>query len=135
MIVSADELRKLLELENSTIIVVVDRIELEHQIYQNFHAYGFPNIVRAESKNHLRELLESVEVLLSQLFTNLKVCLKAQTWDNIIVLVDEAHRTQEGDLGNYMRGALPSLLLRIHRHANRQDKGWWRNLCSVWLSS
>ena len=28
--------------------------------------------------------------------------------DNIIVLVDEAHRSQEGDLGNYMRGALPN---------------------------
>ena len=28
--------------------------------------------------------------------------------NNIIVLVDEAHRSQEGDLGNYMRGALPN---------------------------
>src|SRR5438552_1390518 len=28
--------------------------------------------------------------------------------DNIIVLVDEAHRTQEGDLGEKMRQALPN---------------------------
>ncbi|WP_410964477.1 hypothetical protein, partial [Salmonella sp. SAL4447] len=28
--------------------------------------------------------------------------------DNIIVLVDEAHRTQEGDLGDKMRWALPN---------------------------
>jgi len=26
----------------------------------------------------------------------------------LFVLVDEAHRSQEGDLGNYMRGALPN---------------------------
>ena len=28
--------------------------------------------------------------------------------DNIIVLVDEAHRTQEGNLGSQMRWALPN---------------------------
>src|SRR3979409_2650667 len=31
--------------------------------------------------------------------------------DNIIVLVDEAHRTQEGDLGVAMREALPNAFL------------------------
>ena len=31
--------------------------------------------------------------------------------DNIIVLVDEAHRTQEGDLGVKMREALPNAFL------------------------
>ncbi len=31
--------------------------------------------------------------------------------DNIIVLVDEAHRTQEGDLGMKMRAALPNTFL------------------------
>jgi type I restriction enzyme R subunit len=31
--------------------------------------------------------------------------------DNIIVMVDEAHRTQEGDLGRKMRAALPNAFL------------------------
>lgn len=31
--------------------------------------------------------------------------------DNIVVLVDEAHRTQEGDLGRKMRDALPNAFL------------------------
>src|SRR5678815_2365686 len=31
--------------------------------------------------------------------------------DNIVVLVDEAHRTQEGDLGMQMRTALPNACL------------------------
>jgi type I restriction enzyme R subunit len=30
---------------------------------------------------------------------------------NIVVLVDEAHRTQEGDLGIKMRAALPNAFL------------------------
>ena len=110
MIVSADELRKSPELENPTIIVVVDRIELEHQIYQNFQAYGFPNIVKAKSKNHLRELLESdyrgLIITTIHKFEGMPKNINIR--DNIIVLVDEAHRSQEGDLGNYMHGALPN---------------------------
>ncbi len=31
--------------------------------------------------------------------------------DNIIVMVDEPHRTQEGDLGRKMRSALPNAFL------------------------
>ena len=30
------------------------------------------------------------------------------TRDNVVVLVDEAHRTTGGDLGNYLMGALPN---------------------------
>ena len=110
MIVSADELRKMPELENPTILVVVDRLELEHQIYQNFQAYGYPNIVRAESKNHLRELLEGdyrgLIITTIHKFEGMPKHINER--ENIIVLIDEAHRSQEGDLGNYMRGALPN---------------------------
>ncbi len=110
MIVSADELRKMPQLENPTIIVVVDRVELEHQIYQNFQAYGYPNIVRAESKNHLRELLKDdyrgLIITTIHKFEGMPKGINKR--GNIIVLVDEAHRSQEGDLGNYMRGALPN---------------------------
>ena len=110
MIVSADELRKLPELENPTIIVVVDRLELEHQIYQNFQAYGFPNTVRAESKNHLKKLLEEdyrgLIITTIHKFEGMPKSVNRR--DNIIVFVDEAHRSQEGDLGNYMHAALPN---------------------------
>ena len=110
MIVSADELKKIPELENPTVIVVLDRLELEHQIYQNFQAYGFPNIVKAESKNHLRELLESdyKGLIITTIHKFERMPKQVNERDNIIVLVDEAHRSQEGDLGNYMRGALPN---------------------------
>ena len=44
--------------------------------------------------------------------------------DNIIVLVDEAHRTQEGDLGRKMRDALPNAFLfgLTGTPINRADK-------------
>jgi len=110
MIVTADELRKIPELENPTILVVVDRLEIESQIYQNFQSYGYPNIVRAESKRHLRELLESdyrgLIITTIHKFEGMPKYMNER--NNIIVLVDEAHRSQEGDLGNYMRGALPN---------------------------
>ena len=110
MIVSADELRKLPELENPTIIVVVDRLELEQQIYQNFQAYGYPNIVRAESKKNLRELLEDdyrgLIITTIHKFEGMPKHINKR--ENIILLIDEAHRSQEGNLGNYMRGALPN---------------------------
>nr|QNO50961.1 hypothetical protein BBGANOMO_00035 [Methanosarcinales archaeon ANME-1 ERB6] len=110
MIVSAKKLREASELENPTILAVVDRIELEGQIYQNFEAFGFPNVVRAESKEHLRELLASdyrgLIITIIHKFEGMPKHVNER--NNIVILIDEAHRSQEGDLGNYMHGALPN---------------------------
>ena len=49
---------------------------------------------------------------------------------NIIVLVDEAHRTQEGDLGRKMRdGTAERLPVRPDRHADqpRRPQHFWRS--------
>ncbi|HIC94320.1 MAG TPA: type I restriction endonuclease subunit R, partial [Anaerolineae bacterium] len=59
MIVAAHKLRRLPSLENPTLLVVVDRLELEAQMVQNLEAFGFPAVVRARSKKHLRDLLAS----------------------------------------------------------------------------
>lgn len=110
MIVSAKKLREMPELENPTILAVVDRIELEGQICQNFEAFGFPNVVRAESKEHLRKLLASdyrgLIITIIHKFEGMPKHVNERK--NIIILIDEAHRSQEGDLGNYMHGALPN---------------------------
>lgn len=110
MIISADELRKMPELENPTILVVVDRLELEGQIHQNFSAFGFPNVEKALSKYHLKELLKNdfrgLIITTIQKFEGIPKDINLR--ENIIVLIDEAHRSQEGDLGNYMRASLPN---------------------------
>jgi type I restriction enzyme R subunit len=110
MMVTAKKLREAEQLENPTIIVVVDRIELEDQIFKNFQAYGFPNIKIAESRDDLRELLASdyrglIITIIHKFYGMPK---NVNTRNNIIVLIDEAHRSQEGDLGIYMRAALPN---------------------------
>ncbi|MBU6350964.1 MAG: hypothetical protein KGS73_12525 [Chloroflexi bacterium] len=51
-----DVLRRQPELDNPTILIVVDRLELESQMLQNLEAFGLPAI-RAESRTHLAQWL------------------------------------------------------------------------------
>lgn len=110
MIVAAHKLRRIGTLANPTILVVVDRLELESQMKQNLEAFGFPNIERAESKRYLKYLLardyRGLIVTLIHKFDRIDKDLNLR--DNIIVLIDEAHRSQEGELATYMRAALPN---------------------------
>lgn len=110
MIVAAHKLRKAPVLENPTLLVVVDRTELEEQMGRNLQKYGFPAVEIAESRERLRELLVSdfrgLIVTLIHKFDRIPEKLSKR--QNIIVFVDEAHRTQEGDLAVYMRSALPN---------------------------
>jgi type I restriction enzyme R subunit len=110
MIVAAHKLRRLPALENPSLLVVVDRQELETQMVQNLEAFGFPAVTRATSKRHLRDLLASdyrgLIVTLVHKFDRIPKNLNQRR--NIVVLIDEAHRSQEGDLAIYMRAALPS---------------------------
>jgi len=110
MIVAASKLRRLPQLENPTLLVVVDRLELEAQMVQNLEAFGFPAVVRAESKRHLRELLASdyrgLIVTLIHKFDRTPANLNPRP--NVVVLIDEAHRSRGGDLATYMRAALPN---------------------------
>jgi type I restriction enzyme R subunit len=124
MIVAAHKLRRLEGLENPTILVVVDRRELETQMVQNLEAFGFPMVERARSKKHLRQLLASdyrgLIVTLIQKFDRIPKNLNLR--HNIVVLIDEAHRSQEGDLATYMRAALPNAFYFGHT-GTPVDKG------------
>ena len=110
MIVAAHRLRKQRELENPTMIIVVDRIELEKQARDNLIYYGFPNLVIAQKGEHLIDLLRSdfrgLIVTTIQKFEGMEKNINLRK--NIIVLIDEAHRSQEGNLATYMRAALPN---------------------------
>ena len=110
MIIAAHKLRRLPSMENPTLLIVVDRRELETQMAQNLEAFGFPAVQRAESKEHLRDLLASdyrgMIVTLIHKFDRMPKRLNDR--DNVVLFVDEAHRSQEGDLATYMRAALPN---------------------------
>jgi type I restriction enzyme R subunit len=110
MIVTAHKLRRLEALQNPTLLMVVDRIELETQMSQNLEAFGLSMVIRAERKSHLTKLLKSDYrgVIVTTIHKFDKQPKNLNLRDNIIVLIDEAHRTQEGNLGVYMRAALPN---------------------------
>ena len=126
MLFAARKLRLHPALKNPTVLVVVDRIDLDSQISGTFYAADMPNMVRSESRNELKDLLErdvrKVVVTTIHKFGEAYGVLNSR--DNIIVMVDEAHRTQEGDLGRRMREALPNAFLfgLTGTPINRADK-------------
>jgi type I restriction enzyme R subunit len=95
--------------EKPTVLMLVDRNELEGQLFQNLTAYGLP-YEQATSKKRLRELLKNdyrgLIVAMVHKFEGADANLS--TRENVFVLVDEAHRTTGGDLGNYLVAALPN---------------------------
>jgi len=96
--------------ENPTVLMLVDRNELEAQLFNNLAAVGLGSVEVATSKRHLQELLKSdrrgLIVSMIHKFDDMPANLNCRK--NIFVLVDEAHRTTGGNLGNYLMGALPN---------------------------
>lgn len=109
MVFAAQKLRRVRELKSPTVLVVVDRIDLDTQITATFNACDVPNIVATDSREELERLLRQdtrkIIITMMHKFGEVDGILNERA--NIIVLVDEAHRTQEGDLGRKMRDALP----------------------------
>lgn len=113
MLFAARKLRLHPALKNPTVLVVVDRIDLDSQISGTFYAADMANLVRSESRKELEDLLskDARKVIITTIHKFAEADGVLNTRDNIIVMVDEAHRTQEGDLGRKMREALPNAFL------------------------
>jgi len=97
---------------NPTVLMLVDRNELEAQLFGDLEAVGFGSVEVARSKKHLWRLLESDRrgLIVSMIHKFDGIPEKVNLRDNIFVLVDEAHRTTGGDLGNFLMGALPNAI-------------------------
>lgn len=95
-----------------TIICVFDRLDLISQTAAQFKS-ALPDEVKvkvAVSKEDLRAKLADDErgLILTTVFRFKDADEAINTRSNIVVMVDEAHRTQEGTLGADMRAALPN---------------------------
>lgn len=126
MLFAARKLRLHPALRNPTVLVVVDRIDLDSQISGTFYAADMPNLVRTESRRELQDLLakDVRKVIITTIHKFAEADGILNDRGNIIVMVDEAHRTQEGDLGRKMRDALPKAFLfgLTGTPINRADK-------------
>ena len=113
MVFAAQKLRLHPALGNPTVLIVVDRIDLDTQITATFNAADVPNMVGVSTREDLKTLLaqDVRKVLITTIHKFAEAGGKLNERPNIIVMVDEAHRTQEGDLGRKMREALPNAFL------------------------
>lgn len=132
MVFLARKIRRLPELADATIVVVTDRIDLDKQIYRTFMRTlaSITTPVRAESVKEMKELLSRAQpqIIMTtiQKFesekdekevlhdSKQKHALKYEkpfpvltTKSNVIVLADEAHRSQYKGMAMNMRNALP----------------------------
>ena len=108
MAYAAAKLRHENELDAPTIVIVLDRLELIEQTESEFKSVGIQSLKTAETKEELRTLLKNDArgVIITTIFRFSEAGLLNDR-SNIVVMVDEAHRTQEGRLGLDMREALP----------------------------
>lgn len=113
MVFTAMKLRAMAGLTNPTVIIAVDRTDLDLQITSTFNASDVPNLVTAGSITELRQLLAAGarKVIITTIHKFRDAPADLDMRDNIIVMADEAHRTQEGGLGRFMRAALPNAFL------------------------
>lgn len=92
-----------------TVVVVLDRLDLIEQVERQFKTAGLPRVTTATTKADLGRILRDDQrgIVLTTIFRFENAGLLNER-DNVVVLVDEAHRTQEGRLGDDMRRALPN---------------------------
>ncbi|MGE3343906.1 MAG: type I restriction endonuclease subunit R [Vicinamibacterales bacterium] len=97
-----------------TFLLMTDRTDLDGQIYRTFVGCGVAaeNTPRAGSGEELRELLRQNHAYVFSLIHKFNQDVRPEepysTRDDIIVVSDEAHRTQAGKLARNMRLALPN---------------------------
>lgn len=109
MIYAARSLWEDPKLQQPTVILLVDREQLGDQMDRELNSTGTDNVHVAESRRDLEEKLtgdyRGVILTTVHLFEGMpKRVTKQRT--NVIVMADEAHRSQERDLGTYMRSAV-----------------------------
>lgn len=96
--------------EKPTIVMIIDRNELETQLDKNLAAYGLSEYKLAQSKLDLQEAIASDYrgLIVSMIHKFDKIPANLNPRESIVVLVDEAHRTTGGKFGNFLVGALPN---------------------------
>ncbi len=97
------------KLNNPPVLILTDRRQLDKQIHDTFESCGYPAPIKADSAKHLSELLanpkgKTIMTTIQKFATEIPIF----TDHKVIVLVDEAHRTQYKFNAESMRKAMPN---------------------------
>jgi type I restriction enzyme R subunit len=110
MIVAAQLLFRAPQADKPTILLLIDRNELEDQMLKNLASVGLGNVAHAHSIAELNRLLKAhyrgIIVTTIHKFRDMPANINLRS--NIFVLIDEAHRTTGGDLGTFLMAGLPN---------------------------
>ncbi len=110
MIKAAELLFRAPKADKPTVLLMIDRNELEDQMLKNLAALGLSNLEHAGSIARLNRLLKDdyrgIIVTMIHKFRDMPANLNTRS--NMYVLIDEAHRTTGGDLGNFLMAGLPN---------------------------
>ena len=107
----------LFKLENPPILIITDRRQLDKQIHGTFKACGFLAPIKAKNMKHLAEELQHPQG--KTIMTTIQKFGSPgdiHTDERIIVLVDEAQRTQFGWNAAYMRDAMRNAVFLTEWH-------------------
>lgn len=102
-------------LEQPTVIIVVDRDQLQDQMAGQLYRTNTENCRIAQNRNDLLDLLKEgdgyrgIIVTIMHKFDRYEAFKTQRT--NMVMLVDEAHRTQYGDFAMSMRATIPNASL------------------------
>lgn len=116
MLMLAGTLVRAAEMANPTVVIVTDRNDLDDQLFDTFamgRALLRQDPVQADSREHLRQLLDRASggVVFTTIhkFTEAHGTISERA--NVVVMADEAHRSQYGFVdggARWMREALPN---------------------------
>jgi len=115
MLFTAYKLRGHPKLGDPTVYIVVDRKDLKQQIGDTFEDCLFPNTVKPLSIGQLKEKINNrpAEVIITtiQKFQEMDFGatgnVKPDDREKVIILIDEAHRTQYGQFHSVLKAAFP----------------------------
>lgn len=110
MIYTAGKLRTSQKLHDPTVFIILDRKDLREQLGGTFDDCIFPNVRTVANIGDLKSIIKSrpagVFISTIQKFRELgNIC---DDRNNVVVLIDEAHRTEYGDFQMELRAVLPN---------------------------
>jgi type I restriction enzyme, R subunit len=96
--------------DKPTILLMIDRNELEDQMLKNLAALGLSNLEHASTIARLNKLLKDDYrgIIVTMIHKFHDMAADINTRSNIYVLIDEAHCTTGGDLGNHLMAGRPN---------------------------